>query len=252
VANTEVGTLPRIRSPGGSPTAHDGGLRVNNDGEQFGPLPRPTPLGSPAESSTANPRRSPTQTSAHTRPGRQDGRAAVSLLPVSQLSAECGSRRGAEWLAGGGISTTTPLLSAKYRSPEDPAVAVEIRCPRSLRRPWPSTEGRWLPAPGKPGPHDSVRIFQGARGERLTSRAHEISEKIGVHAREGSAVVVARGFATSGARARLGSVRRGARVKGVLGHAMFSSGGPKVRLAAQLGAFLFFFYPFLSLFPNPT
>jgi hypothetical protein len=33
----------------------------NDDGEQFGPLPRPTPLGSPAESSTANPRRSPTQ-----------------------------------------------------------------------------------------------------------------------------------------------------------------------------------------------
>jgi hypothetical protein len=105
-----MGTLPRIRSPGSSPTNHGGGLWVNNNDEQFGPLPRATPLGSPAESSTANPRRSPTQTSAHTRPRRQDGRAVDSLLPVSPFSAECGSRCGAEWLAGGGISTTTPLL----------------------------------------------------------------------------------------------------------------------------------------------
>jgi hypothetical protein len=81
VASIEVGTLPGIRSPGGSPTAHGGSLRVNDDGEQFGPLPRPTPLGSPADSSTANQRRSPTRTLAHTRPGRQDGRAAASLLP---------------------------------------------------------------------------------------------------------------------------------------------------------------------------
>src|SRR5688572_27952886 len=78
MANTEVGTLPRIRSPEGPPTAHGGGLRVNDDSEQFRPFPRPTPLGSPAEGSAANPRRLPTRTTAHPRPRRPDGRAAAS------------------------------------------------------------------------------------------------------------------------------------------------------------------------------
>jgi hypothetical protein len=35
VASTVVETLPGIRSPGGSPTAHGGSLRVYDDGEQF-------------------------------------------------------------------------------------------------------------------------------------------------------------------------------------------------------------------------
>ena len=31
MANTEVGTLPRIRSPGGLPTAHGGGLHYGDE-----------------------------------------------------------------------------------------------------------------------------------------------------------------------------------------------------------------------------
>jgi hypothetical protein len=79
--NLGMGSYPSYRREEGQ-SAATAYLQVHaRFGKQFGLLPRPTLLGSPADSSTANQRRSPTRTSAHPRPRHPDGQATASLLP---------------------------------------------------------------------------------------------------------------------------------------------------------------------------
>jgi hypothetical protein len=90
--NLRRGSYPSCRSEEGQSMATVVLQVHTRSGKQFGPLPRPTLLGSPADSSTANQRRSPTQSSAHPWPRRPDDRAAASLLPFLSSHGNGGSR----------------------------------------------------------------------------------------------------------------------------------------------------------------
>jgi hypothetical protein len=90
--NLGRGSYPSCRGEEGQSAAMADLQVYARSGEQFGPLPCPTLLGSPADSSTASQRRSPTRTSAHPRLGRPDGRAAASLLPFLSAHGNGGSR----------------------------------------------------------------------------------------------------------------------------------------------------------------
>jgi hypothetical protein len=171
--------------------------RSRDFSEQFGPLLRPSLPGTPADSTTVNQRRSPTQSIAHPRPRRLDGRAAAPLLPFLSAHGNGGSlyaRRVARtgrrrcfmwstrvgpraWVVGRGLSFARSVHAPRhgshvscYRSQGDRPVGPS--CQRN------SDAQPEHPNPQTNGPREAVRPVRCGRESMTTWWVHQVGVRL--------------------------------------------------------------------------
>jgi hypothetical protein len=169
------------------------------------------------------------------RPRPAPGNHAAPGLPRLSFSTLCGcvSHRGVEWLAGRGLGMMTPPLSRKSSSPKDPTVVVEIRCPRSLRRPpFAQGEGR---RPLLGGPHSSATLEDGS----LQHLAPRNSESPSTPRLRGAPITRAHGSAIQGSRVVRKTMRGPRGWVWLLG---------RIEVSRPMKFLSFFFLSFLSIF----